>query len=88
MPGSSTFHLAVRNGERVEGTQPLPALAAKTDAICHDAAGTTPVTRRISTLIAILAVAGALVSSVSLYHHYGRSETSYCDFGENFTVTL
>ena len=51
-------------------------------------AGTTPVTRRISTLIAILAVAGALVSSVSLYHHYGRSETSYCDFGENFNCDI
>jgi uncharacterized membrane protein len=51
-------------------------------------AGRTRLTRSILLLIAILAVAGALVSSVSLYHHYGRSETSYCDFGESFNCDL
>ena len=32
--------------------------------------------------------AGAIVSSVSLYHHYGTSKTSYCDFGENFNCDI
>jgi uncharacterized membrane protein len=40
--------------------------------------------RRVVLLIAVLAVGGAVVSSVSLYHHYGTSQTTYCDFGESF----
>jgi uncharacterized membrane protein len=39
-------------------------------------------------VIAVLASAGALVSSVSLYHHYGTSATSYCDIGENFNCDI
>jgi len=50
--------------------------------------GATQVTERLLLLIAILAVAGALVSSVSLYHHYGKSATSYCDFGESFNCDI
>ena len=44
--------------------------------------------RRIVLLIALLALAGAAVSSVSLYHHYGTSQTTYCDFGENFNCDI
>ncbi len=44
--------------------------------------------RRILLLIAVLAMGGALVSSVSLYHHYGTSKTSYCDIGENFNCDI
>ena len=44
--------------------------------------------RRIFPVVAILATAGAIVSSVSLYHHYGTSQTTYCDFGESLTATL
>ena len=44
--------------------------------------------RRILVAIAILALAGALVSSVSLYHHYGTSRTAYCDLGENFNCDI
>ena len=43
---------------------------------------------RIFLLIALLAVAGIAVSSVSLYHHYGTSKTNYCDFGENFNCDI
>ena len=50
--------------------------------------GATPLTRRILLLIAVLAVGGALVSSVSLHHHYGTSQTSYCDFGESFNCDI
>jgi uncharacterized membrane protein len=50
---------------------------------------TTPrFARRILLAIAALATGGALVSSVSLYHHYGTSATSYCDIGENFNCDL
>jgi uncharacterized membrane protein len=43
---------------------------------------------RIFLLIALLAIAGIAVSSVSLYHHYGASKTTYCDFGENFNCDI
>jgi len=45
-------------------------------------------TRRILLSIAVLALGGVLVSSVSLYHHYGTSATSYCDIGENFNCDI
>jgi uncharacterized membrane protein len=45
-------------------------------------------TRRLRLAIAALALAGAVVSSVSLYHHYGTSATSYCDIGENFNCDI
>jgi uncharacterized membrane protein len=44
--------------------------------------------RRILLLIAVLALSGTLISSVSLYHHYGTSATSYCDIGENFNCDI
>ena len=44
--------------------------------------------RRILLSIALLAAAGAVVSSVSLYHHYGTSATAYCDIGENFNCDI
>ena len=44
--------------------------------------------RRILWAIAALALAGAVVSSVSLYHHYGTDRTSYCDIGENFNCDI
>jgi uncharacterized membrane protein len=39
-------------------------------------------------VIAALALAGVVVSSVSLYHHYGTSQTNYCDFGANFNCDI
>jgi uncharacterized membrane protein len=44
--------------------------------------------RRVFQLIAILALAGIAVSSVSLHHHYGTSQTSYCDFGASFNCDI
>lgn len=44
--------------------------------------------RRVFILIALLAVTGAAVSSVSLYHHYGTSKTEFCDFGETFNCDM
>ena len=48
----------------------------------------TLLARRLFFIIAILALGGAIVSSVSLYHHYGASKTSYCDFGESFNCDI
>ena len=50
--------------------------------------GMTPFARRILALIAVLAMGGVAVSSVSLYHHYGTSKTSYCELGENFNCDI
>jgi uncharacterized membrane protein len=51
-------------------------------------AATSPFARRILLAIAVLAVGGTVVSSVSLYHHYGTSATSYCDIGQNFNCDI
>lgn len=40
------------------------------------------------TIIAILAVCGIVVSSVSLQHHYAKSKTEYCDIGETFNCDI
>jgi uncharacterized membrane protein len=39
-------------------------------------------------LLAILAVLGVVVSSVSLQHHYAKSKTAYCDFGTAFNCDV
>jgi vitamin-K-epoxide reductase (warfarin-sensitive) len=44
--------------------------------------------RRVFQLITILALAGIVVSSVSLRHHYGTSQTTYCDFGASFNCDI
>ena len=38
--------------------------------------------------IAVLAIAGILVSSFSLYHHFSKSRTSFCDVGQSFNCDL
>jgi vitamin-K-epoxide reductase (warfarin-sensitive) len=45
-------------------------------------------TQRLMSLVAILAVCGISVSSVSLQHHYGTSKTAYCDIGEAFNCDI
>lgn len=44
--------------------------------------------RRVMLWIAILAVAGVSVSSISLFHHWGTSKTGFCDFGQSFNCDL
>ena len=48
----------------------------------------TKTVSRVFVLVALLAVLGIAVSSLSLYHHYGSSKTTYCDFGENFNCDI
>ena len=38
--------------------------------------------------IAVLAAVGVAVSSVSLYHHYAASKTTYCEVGESFSCDI
>ena len=44
--------------------------------------------RRFFLAIAILSVLGIAISSVSLYHHYDKSESSFCDFGGSFNCDI
>ena len=44
--------------------------------------------RKIFLVVALLAVGGMVVSSVSLAHHYGHSRTEYCDFGQAFNCDM
>jgi vitamin-K-epoxide reductase (warfarin-sensitive) len=39
-------------------------------------------------VVAVLAVCGIAVSSVSLQHHYATSKTAYCDIGEMFNCDI
>jgi uncharacterized membrane protein len=39
-------------------------------------------------LIAVLALAGMLVSAVSLERHYAKSASAFCDFGERFNCDI
>jgi len=43
---------------------------------------------RIYLAIALLATAGTLVSSLSLYHHYQKDPTTYCDLGAGFSCDI
>jgi vitamin-K-epoxide reductase (warfarin-sensitive) len=43
---------------------------------------------RLYAAIGILAVAGFAVSSVSLYHHFSKSKTSFCNLGQSFDCDL
>ena len=45
-------------------------------------------TQRLMSLVAVLAVCGIAVSSVSLQHHYATSKTAYCDIGETFNCDI
>jgi vitamin-K-epoxide reductase (warfarin-sensitive) len=45
-------------------------------------------THRLMSGVAVLAVCGIVISSVSLQHHYAKSKTAYCDIGENFSCDI
>ena len=49
-------------------------------------AGTT--SRILFLAIAVLSLAGAIVSSVSLERHYAKSATSFCDLSEKFNCDI
>jgi len=43
---------------------------------------------RLMLAVAVLALCGIVVSSVSLQHHYATSKTSFCDIGETFNCDI
>jgi uncharacterized membrane protein len=51
-------------------------------------AGRADRTGTLYAAIAILAVAGMAVSSLSLYHHFSKSKTSFCNFAQSFDCDL
>jgi uncharacterized membrane protein len=51
-------------------------------------AAVTDLTQRLMSAIAILAVCGIVISSMSLQHHYATSKTAYCDIGETFNCDI
>ena len=44
--------------------------------------------RTLFVIVAILSIAGMVVSAVSLQRHCARSATSYCDFSQNFNCDI
>jgi vitamin-K-epoxide reductase (warfarin-sensitive) len=48
----------------------------------------TGLTKRLMSVVAIVAVCGIVVSSVSLQHHFATSKTAYCDIGETFNCDI
>jgi uncharacterized membrane protein len=46
------------------------------------------VSRFLFVAIAVLSVAGAAVSAVSLQRHYAKSATAYCDFNQKFSCDI
>ena len=53
-----------------------------------DASDAQLTARRLMLIVAVVAVAGVAVSSVSLYHHFGTSKTSFCTFGQSFNCDI
>lgn len=51
---------------------------------------TNPASRNsaLFVLIAILSVAGAIVSAISLQRHYAKSDTKFCDFNQKFSCDI
>jgi uncharacterized membrane protein len=43
---------------------------------------------QLMTGVALIAIAGVAVSSVSLYEHFATSKTSFCNFSESFNCDL
>jgi uncharacterized membrane protein len=48
----------------------------------------TDLAQRLMSVIAILAVCGIVVSSLSLQHHYSTSKTAYCEIGETVNCDI
>jgi vitamin-K-epoxide reductase (warfarin-sensitive) len=48
----------------------------------------TPKAQKLFLAIAVLALAGVVVSSVALRNHYVKDKSSFCDFGESFNCDV
>ena len=45
-------------------------------------------TRGLFSVIAILSIAGVILSAVSLQRHYAKSDTNFCDFSQKFSCDI
>lgn len=54
----------------------------------RNASNTPPQSTNLLAAIALVAVAGVAVSSVSLYEHFATSTTSFCNFSDSFNCDL
>jgi vitamin-K-epoxide reductase (warfarin-sensitive) len=50
--------------------------------------GTTPRNRFFFILIAVLSLAGIIVSGIALQRHYAKSATQFCEIGEKFNCDI
>lgn len=48
----------------------------------------SPGNRALFIIVAILSLAGAIVSGLSLERHYAKSATTYCDFNQQFNCDI
>ncbi len=48
----------------------------------------TDLSKRLMSVVAIIAVCGIALSSVSLQRHYAPSKTAYCDIGATFNCDI
>jgi len=46
------------------------------------------ISKNLANAIAVVALGGIVVSGLSLYHHFGKTKTSFCTFGESFNCDL
>jgi vitamin-K-epoxide reductase (warfarin-sensitive) len=47
-----------------------------------------PCDRALFVIIAVLALAGVIVSAISLQRHYAKSATEFCDFSQKFSCDI
>ena len=47
-----------------------------------------PLNRILFVVVAILSLAGVIVSAVSLQRHYAKSATQFCDFSQKFSCDI
>lgn len=54
----------------------------------HHVPGSDRVNRILFGIIAVLSLAGVIVSAISLQRHFAKSATTYCDFNEKFSCDI
>ena len=64
------------------------AVSASTNDPVDAAAVSTKGNRGLFLAIAVLAIAGIVVSAVALQRHYAKSATAFCDVGEKFNCDI
>lgn len=66
----------------------LTAVSASSDQSAASSQPSSKHNRGLFVAIAILALAGIVISSVSLQRHYAKSASQFCDIGEKFNCDI